>query len=648
MVPLRMLDQNALSQLKSLKQELHDSTPRFQGRVRATSGRFGFVNTDDGQQFFIPPDEMDKVLPGDVIEFRVETSGEGKQQAVIEKLIDSELDDFFGRYIVRGKGHFIEPDHGSLNRWIFVPPAKRQNCEDGDLVYARMSQHPYPKGRAQANVEKRIGPAQGKGVEHSYIQQKFNLATDFSDAVLNEVSALSEQGLDELLTSREDFTHLPFVTIDSAGTRDLDDALYAEAHSHGWTLWVAIADPAALIQPDSELDRSAQQRATSAYFPQQVLPMLPAELSEQLCSLNEDAERAALVVELRIADSGAIENTHLYQGRIRSRAKLAYPQVAQLIAGEDNDISAELHGHLLHLHSCAQALAQFRQQHCLVMEERPDYKLLLDDDGQVRDIVKIERSDAHRLVEECMLASNRSIADWLAEKQHGIFINHAGIRTERLGEVTSLLREQLQLEQKPELAHLDQYVQQLQAAAQYEGELPLRMIVSRQLERSSLTTIDAPHFGLGFQRYTTATSPLRKYNDLLVHRIIGALLHQQPVQLPEQQQLEQIQQLQSNARMASQQTEHWLKLQWLARQPADALYDATLVHMNASNFTVRLEDTGIEGTIDRRKQRKEWTFDTKTLSHYKGEQRYILGQPIKVRIQQLDSDKRQVQFALAG
>ncbi|WP_157729891.1 VacB/RNase II family 3'-5' exoribonuclease [Bacterioplanes sanyensis] len=643
-----MLDQNALSQLKSLKQELHDSTPRFQGRVRATSGRFGFVNTDDGQQFFLPPDEMEKVLPGDVIDFRVETTSEGKQQAAIEKLVSTELDGFFGRYVVRGKGHFIEPDHGGLNRWIFVPPAKRQGCEDGDLVFARMSQHPFPKGRAQANIEERIGAAQGGSIEHDYIQRKFNLSAEFADAVKNEVAQLTEQGLDELLPQREDFTHLPFVTIDSAGTRDLDDALYAEAHSQGWTLWVAIADPAAVIKPGSELDKVAAQRATSAYFPQQVLPMLPAELSEQLCSLVEGSERAALVVELRIDDSGAIENTHLYQGRIRNHAKLAYSQVAQLIAGEDTDISAELHGHLLHLHSCAKALANYRQQNCLVMEERPDYKLLFDEEGQIRDIVRLERSDAHRLVEECMLAANRAIADWLAQHEHGIYIGHTGIRTERLGEVTSLLKEHLQLEQKPELQQLQQYVQQLQAAANHDGELPLRTIVSRQLERSAFTTTDTPHFGLGFQRYTTATSPLRKYNDLMVHRLIDDLLHQRPVSLPTSDTLELVQQQQNNARTAAGQTEHWLKLRWLAAQPQDAVLDATILHMNASNFTVRLDDTGIEGTIDRRKQRKEWTFDTKTLSHYKDDQRFVLGQAVKVRIHQLDADKRQIQFALAN
>ncbi len=642
-----MLDQNALTQLKSLKQEIHDSTPRFQGRVRATSGRFGFVNTDDGQQFFLAPDEMDKVLPGDVIEFRVETTSEGKQQGVIEKLVSTELDDFFGRYLVRGKGHFVEPDHGTMNRWIFVPPAKRQGCEDGDLVYARMSQHPFPKGRAQAVIEQRIGAANAKGIEHSYMLQKFGLSAEFSEAVNAEVQALSEQGLSELLAQREDFTHLPFVTIDSAGTRDLDDALYAEAHSQGWTLWVAVADPAAVIAPGSAIDQAAQARGTSVYFPQQMLPMLPTELSEQLCSLNENEERAALVIELRLADSGQIESTHLFRGRIRSRGKLAYNQVAQLIAGEEADIGAELHGHLLHLSSCAQALSQYRQQHCLVMEERPDYKLLFDEEGQIRDIVQVERNEAHRLVEECMLAANRAVADWLASQQQGIYISHAGVRTERLGEVTSLLKEHLELPQKPQLQELDQYIEHLQTAAKHEGELPLRTIISRQLERSLISTEDAPHFGLGFQRYTTATSPLRKYNDLLVHRLIAALLQQQEVTLPEAEVLQHIQQQQMLARSAANQTEHWLKLRWLAQQPEDATFEATLVHMNASNFTVRLNDTGIEGTIDRRKQRKEWTFDTKTLSHYKDDQRFILGQTVRVRVHQLDADRRQLQFALA-
>lgn len=641
-----MLDIHALEQLKSLKQDLHDSTPRYTGRVRSTGGRFGFVNTECGKQFFLAPDEMDKVLPGDTITFRVEPAPNDKEQAIIESLVDSSQDDFVARYVVRGKGHFLEPDHPTLNRWIFVPPAQRQGAVANDFVRAHISQHPYPSGKAQAAITEIIGRADEPLIEHHVIQRKFGLDDAIPVEVKQQIQAMDLPTQHDENTQRTDLTHLPFVTIDSASTRDIDDALYVEAHSQGWSLWIAIADPAAFIPAHSPLDDLAKQRATSVYFPQHVIPMLPAELSEQRCSLVANEDRLAMVVELKVSEQGQIEHTQIHSARIRSQAKLNYNQVAQLIDGDDHDVPAELQGHLLHLHHCARALAQFRQTHCLVMEDRPDFKLIFDDHHKVKDIVRIERNDAHRLVEECMLACNRSVAQWLAARNTGLFIGHAGIRSERIGEASSLLRELLQLERKPKLQTLDEFVQLLQQAEQLDQPLPVRMIISRQLERSQITTVAQPHFGLGFDLYTTFTSPLRKYNDLLVHRMVKALLNNDAVDTPHESLCQHIQLQQTNARNAALQTEQWLKLNWLQQQPSTNVYDATIVHMNSSSITVRLDDNGIEGPIDRRKVEGTWVFDSKTISHSGTDTRYLLGQSVRVSIKQIEPQQRSVQFAL--
>ena len=642
-----MLDKNALAQLQSLKKEIHDSVPRHEGRVRSTGGRFGFVNTDDGQQFFISPDEMEKLLPGDRIQFRVEPAGEGKEQAIAEKLISSEQNEFFGRYVIRGKGHFIEPDHATLNRWIFVPPAARKNLAEGDLVRAHITQHPFPKGRVQADVDDVIGKPDEDHIEQTFIRAKWNIPHQFSDEVMAEVARLTEQGTDGLAKERTDLTHLPFVTIDSANTRDIDDALYAEALSEGWALWIAIADPSALIEPGSALDKEAEQRSTSVYFPDQVIPMLPPELSEQLCSLQENENRLAMAVELRIREDGGIEQVHIHNALIRSHAKLSYNQVASFLDSDKPDIAAELHGPLVHLDGCARALTQWRDRHCLIMEDRPDYKLITDEHGKVKDIVRIERNQAHRLVEECMLACNRAIAGWLAEKGSGFFIAHAGVRTERKGEVAALLKEHLPLEKKPQLETLEEFVDLMQQADRSDSELPLRMIVSRQLERSNLSREAGPHMGLGFRFYTTFTSPLRKYNDLLIHRLVRALLAGDVPELPHDDILQAIQTNQTNARLAATQAEIWMKLQWLATQDADTLYDASIVHMNSGTITVRLDATGIEGTIDRRKAGKEWTFDTKTISHRSEKASFVLGQAVRVKVRELQPAARVAKFALA-
>tara|TARA_B100001250_G_scaffold413835_1_gene449396 strand:- start:2286 stop:4214 length:1929 start_codon:yes stop_codon:yes gene_type:complete len=642
-----MLDKNALTQLKQLKQEIHDSTPRFDGTVRGSNGRYGFATTDDGKSYFLPPDEMEKVLPGDSISFRVEAAGDGKEQAIVEKLISSGLDTFCGRYIVRGKGHFIEPDHDTLNRWIFVPPNDRAGAADGDFVSARMRKHPYPHGKAQAAITGIIGNLQTRGIERLFMQARFGLEDAFSDEVKAAVAEICSQPAEAVNEGRYDLTHLPFVTIDSAGTRDIDDALCAESHSDGWTLWVAIADPEAVIPPGSVLDDLARRRATSVYFADGVLPMLPPELSEQASSLQAQTVRPAMVAELHLAQDAAVKDIKLYEAIIESRAKLTYSQVAQHIAGVCEDIPADLHGSLHHLADCASALNQWRRQHCLLMEERPDFRLILDDEGQISDIVRIDRNDAHKLVEECMLVCNRSVAEWLKARNAGFFIEQSGIRTERLGEATALLKEQLTLDSKPDLSDLPTYVSLQQQAAAASCELPLRTILSRQMQRSEFGRSGQPHMGLGFTCYTTFTSPLRKYNDLLIHRTVKALLNETTPPEFSDELLQGIQQSQNQARVAASLAEQWLKLNWLSRQPEGQAYEGTLVNMNSSSFTVRMNDTGIEGVIDRRKAKGKWVFDSKTMTHRQGDDCFMLGQPIKVIVQEIDAVRRQLKLRLA-
>lgn len=647
-----MFDKSALAQLQCLKKEIHDKTPRFQGRVRSTQGRFGFVDNDQGQSYFLSPDEMEKVLAGDIVSYRVETQSDGKLQAIIEVLDETTAENFIGRYTVRGKGHFIAPDDPVINRWMFVPPKLRQNAKDGDFVTAKVSQHPFKSGKAQAEVLEILGQLGSAGFERKVIETKFQL----SSVIPDEIEAAAERACQEdqqtLLQNRTDLTHLAFVTIDSAGTRDIDDALYAEAQSDGWNLWIAIADPTSVVTAGSDLDQFAKQRATSTYYPDTVIPMLPAQISEQLCSLQQDVIRPAMVVELRIGEDGSIRHTAIHSAKICSQAKLSYHQVAALIAGSDSDIAAELHGPLLHLWDCAKALNEYRKNNCLLIDDRPDFKLLLDEKLQVDEIIKLERNDAHRLVEECMLACNRSVANWLTERNCGFFIANGGIRTERLGDVMALLKETLGLDAKPKLHELEHYVEVMQRVADYQGDIKLRNIISRQQDRSLYSLESMPHMGLGFPCYTTFTSPLRKYNDLEIHRIVKQCLNSdgEPVIMPSEETLKLIQEQQLKSRQAANQVEYWMKLQWLQRQEKETTHQVEIVHIGSQNITCRFEDSGIEGKIECRRLRKnnnpQWQFNSQNMTQTLGDQVYQVGQIIKVEIQELNTAERSLKFNL--
>lgn len=647
-----MFDKSALAQLQSLKQEIHDSTPRFQGRVRSTQGRFGFVDNDQGSSYFLSPDEMEKVLAGDLIAYRVEDQSDGKQQAFVESLEETQTGTFIGRYTIRGKGHFIAPDDPMVDRWMFVPPKLRRGANDGDFVQAQLSQHPFKSGKPQAEVLEILGQLGSPGFERQVIEAKFGLSSEIPDKVNEAAEHACQSDQNLLLQNRTDLTHLAFVTIDSAGTRDIDDALYVEAQSDGWNLWIAIADPAAVVTPGSELDQFAKQRSTSTYYPDAVVPMLPTQISEQLCSLQQDVVRPAMVVELRIGEDGDIRHTAIHTAKICSQAKLSYHQVAALIAGTDNDIAAELQGPLLHLWDCAKALNEYRRNQCLIIDERPDYKLVLNEALEVDEIVKLERNDAHRLVEECMLACNRSVADWLTDKNSGFFIANGGVRTERLGDVMALIKETLDLTAKPKLHELDSYIEVMQQVASYQGDIKLRDIIARQQDRSLYSLISTPHMGLGFRCYTTFTSPLRKYNDLEIHRIVKQCLNadNEQVDLPTEDTLKSIQDQQLKSRQAANQVEYWMKLQWLQRQQIDKPQEVVIVHIGGQGMTCRFEDSGIEGHIECRKTKKsnkpQWQFDSQNMTQSLGEQVYRVGQKIEIEIRDLNLDERALKLNL--
>jgi len=664
-----MLNFDALSQLKSLKQEIHSSIPRHEGKVRATGGRYGFVNTDDNQQFFLNPDEMDKVLSGDVIAFKVEETKEGKSQAIIEKLISTAQDEFVGQYIVKGKGHFISPEHPTFNRWVFVPPAQRKGAKDGDLVGCKITQHPYPQGKVQAQVLDVIGQTSDRQIESNMMARKWDIAGEFSEDCQNEAQALlSVMDQATVAEPRTDLTATTWLTIDSAMSRDLDDALSCQKTDSGWSLQVAIADPSCAIKPGSDLDKEALRRSTSSYFIDNMIPMLPSALSEGAFSLLPNQTRPALVCHLAISEQGDITDYRLEAALIESKAKLSYIQVAAFLGDStttDEQLTESIRPVLTELNLCALALNGSRRKNNLVLDDRIEYKAYLNDQGKVDQIVSMERNIAHKLVEECMVAVNRSVANFLAEKEHGLFIQHAGIRSERQGEARALVKEQLNIVNPEKIATLEGFVeiQQIIAAGNPEAEdnkfeLPLQAILARQLERSKFGTEAKPHVGMGLPAYTTFTSPIRKYNDLLVHRLVKSYLFDSKMDVISDEVLAQLGKAQNNSRMAAWQSDQWLKAEWLHRQFAlekasnsvskeGLKREGQIVQVNSGGFTVRLEGNGIEGQVDVRRN-KEWKFDTKTMTHKHGEKTYRLEQPVTVTIASITPVLREVKYNLCA
>ncbi len=631
-----MLDQNALSQLRQLKQTLATNKELATGVVRGTNGKFGFVQREDGADIFLPPEEMQRVFPGDTVVVEVVTSSDGKQMGKLEKLIETSLTEFTGQYVVRDKAHFIEPDLPRLSRWLFVPPRARNQAAHGDWVKARVTRHPFTDGRPQVEVVSVIGADDKPGVEGDYVITRFGL----------DAAPLSADGITEPDTAgREDLTHLPFVTIDSAETRDMDDALYAERDGDGWTLWVAVADPDAWLPAESPLAAVAQARGQTVYLPGRTLPMLPPALALDRCSLQPGVERLALVARLSLAASGSVNGVQFSEARIVSRAKLTYNAVAQLLEQGTGELPEGIDAAWLHaLHDAARALNDYRARHFAVMPDRPDYRFVFSADQRVERIERQDKNCAQQLVEDCMLATNRAAAEWL-EDCPALFIGHSGLRPERLEAVTALARTVLNdAAVAPDT--LAGYLAIARQLDQNDTTRALRAVLLRSLERSQFATEPLPHFGLGFPRYTTITSPIRKWNDLLMHRIIKARLRgtTPPAITPEM--VSTLQQQLDLSRQACQLAEQWLRCRYMAEQPADAVYQGQIVFVNSGGFTVRLDDTGVEGFVETRRMAGKFSFDSTAMTLSSADQSFRLEQPVSVRVEQVEPAKRSIRFTL--
>lgn len=631
-----MLNSDSLAQLKALKSDIQtqQQAKMKQGTVRGSQGRFGFVASDDGETFFLPPDEMAKVFPGDVIQFSETQDDKGKQQGVVEKLISSEFKRCTGRFQKRGKAQFVEPDTQTSTHWLYIPPDACEGIEDNDWVICEVTRHPFKTGKPQGKVVSKIGQLDDAGFERTYALEKHQLSHEWPETTFSELALLSEDSIEKMAEGREDLTTLPYVTIDSEHTRDMDDALFAQATDDGWLLSIAIADPSSWFGMNTNLDQEAARRGNSLYFPGRSLPMLPQELSNGLCSLLENKKRLALVCNIHIDQQGAVQSYEFKEALVRSQGKLSYQQVTQFIDGDESAIDASLTAHVEQLHKATLALNAYRETNNLIMEDRPDYYLTVGENGKLQTIVKSERNSAQKLVEEAMLIANLCCARFLQTIGQGIYIQHPGFRTERIGDIKTII-EQHKIQFNGEFTKADGYKNFIRAVDKLDSELPLKTILSRFLARSEFSQEAAPHTGMGFDSYTTFTSPIRKYNDLLVHRIIKAHLNEQKLPQITDETIARLQDALITGRHAVNLAENWLKLQFL-QGLNETEFEGKIVQTNIGGCTVQLVDFGIEGFVDLRKSKKRLEFDKIYLRHSNEETSYQLDQTIKVKIKNLD------------
>ncbi|MGY6029674.1 exoribonuclease II [Phytobacter sp. AG2a] len=577
--------------LAQLKQQLHSQTPRAEGVVKATEKGFGFLEVDGQKSYFIPPPQMKKVMHGDRIIAVIHTEKD-RESAEPEELVEPFLSRFVGRIQRKDDRLTIVPDH-PLIKDVIPCRADRSVTHDfkeGDWAVAEMRRHPLKGDRTfYAELTQFITFGDDHFVPWWVTLARHNLEKEAPNGVATQ---LLDEGL-----QRTDLTALDFVTIDSASTEDMDDALYVEERADGkLQLTVAIADPTAWIAEGSDIDNHAKIRAFTNYLPGFNIPMLPRELSDDLCSLRANEVRPVLACRMTIDNEGSIEDDiTFFAATITSKAKLAYDDVSDWLEnnGAWQPPSDAIAQQIRLLQRVCLARAQWRQTHALVFKDRPDYRFILGEKGEVLDIVAEPRRIANRIVEESMIAANICAARVLRDTLgFGVYNVHMGFDPASSEQLAALLKTHgmhVDAEEVLTLAGFCKLRRELDA--QPSGFLDSRI---RRFQSFAEISIDpGPHFGLGLEAYATWTSPIRKYGDMINHRLLKAIIKGESIARPQADTTVQMTERRRLNRMAERDVGDWLYARYLQdKAGTDARFAAEIIDISRGGMRVRLVDNG--------------------------------------------------------
>jgi len=577
--------------LAQLKEKLHSQTPRAEGVVKGTEKGFGFLEVDAQKSYFIPPPQMKKVMHGDRI-VAVIHSDKDRESAEPETLVEPFLSRFVGRVQKKDDRLSIVPDHPLLKDAIPCRPARDVShpFENGDWAVAEMRRHPLKGDRGfYAEITDFIVKADDHLAPWWVTLSRHNLEREAPDVSFGEM-------LDENLT-REDLTALSFVTIDSASTQDMDDALFAEAQADGsLRLTIAIADPTAWVAEGSQLDKVAAQRAFTNYLPGFNIPMLPRELSDDVCSLRPDVRRPALACRVTVAADGSLgDDVTFFAAWIESKAKLAYDDVSDWLenSGSWQPESEAIAEQIRLLHRLCLARSEWRQTHALVFKDRPDYRFLLGEQGEVLEIVAEPRRIANRIVEESMILANICAAQVLRDRLgFGIYNVHAGFDITNAEQAAAVLASHGVTADAQAITTLEGF----RVLRRELDALPTPFLDSR-IRRfqtfAEISTEPGPHFGLGLEAYATWTSPIRKFGDMVNHRLLKAIIRGEQATRPDQAVTVTMSERRRLNRMAERDVGDWLYARYLAPFAAtDRRFSAEIIDVSRGGMRVRLLENG--------------------------------------------------------
>ena len=633
-----------------------DKLDLIKGKVQGHPDGFGFLVPEDGStDLVLSAKEMHKALHGDTVMARVSgTDRRGRREASIVEVLEHGTTRLVGRLYEEHGIQFVVAENRRISQDILVAPGAGGGARAGQVVMLEILQQPSKHAQPIGRIIEILGNYADPGMEIEIALRKHDLPNEFPADTKHQAEQFATAVLPADYAGREDVRHLPLVTIDGETARDFDDAVYCEPHGSGYRLVVAIADVSHYVQPGDALDKEALNRGNSVYFPRRVIPMLPEELSNGLCSINPHVERMCMVCDMQISGQGDIEKYRFYPSVMFSHARLTYNQVADMLANPEGETAqqyAAVLPHVNNLYILFKTLLQAREKRGAIDFETIETQMIFNDNGKIERIIPVVRNDAHRLIEECMLAANVSTANFLNEHKHTVLYRvHEGPTPEKLEAVREFFKEfglQLGGGDEPQAGDYAKLLKQIKGRP--DAAL-LQTVMLRSLRQARYCPENTGHFGLGYEAYTHFTSPIRRYPDLLVHRAIKAVLNGKQYKPKEKWEAlgEHCSQTERRADDATRDVEAWLKCFYM-RDHLGSVFDGTVSSVTGFGLFVALDELYVEGLVHVSELGADYFHFDPAKHQMLGERtgkRYRLGDRVRVQVVRVDMESTKIDFVL--
>jgi ribonuclease R len=661
-----------------------------EGRVEGHRDGHGFVVRDDGESIYLAPQEMRSVLHKDRVRVRVvRLDRKGRPEGRVLDILERRKTPIIGRLLHEGGQWLVAPEDRRFGQDILIPKNAVASATAGQVVSVELTEAPSLHSQPVGRVLEVLGEIDDPGMEIEIAVRKYEVPHRFTSETLAQAAGLPDRIRPVDRRNRVDLSDVPMVTIDGEDARDFDDAVYCEPFRRGrgktlfegWRLIVAIADVSHYVKPGEPIDEDAYERATSVYFPRRVIPMLPEKLSNGLCSLNPEQDRLAMVCDMVVAPDGSIDAYQFFPAVINSHARLTYTEVAAILGntrGPEAQRRADLVPHLVHLHEVYRALLKDRARRGAVDFETTETQIVCDDNGRIEKIVPRTRTEAHKLIEESMLAANVCAADFIERAGHAsLYRVHEGPSPEKRVALQSYLKALglgLHLSDEPTPGEMQAIAQATQGRP---DATQIHTMLLRSMQQAVYTASNAGHFGLAYGAYTHFTSPIRRYPDLLVHRVIKALLGTKRYQLvlsphtrtpevrrggkglrptkPLSQEMTMWEAVgahcsanERRADEASRDVEAWLKCRYM-REHLGEEFSGTVSAAAAFGLFVTLDALYVDGLVHITELGGEYFRFDEARQELRGERtgaRYSVGTRVRVQVSRVDLDGRKIDFRL--